>query len=254
MSKSASYPSLDNKVVVITGGASGIGAAMAQAFSLQGSQVCILDSDKESALDLRENTNHSKYRIDFHHIDITQVSRLHEILENIYGKYQRLDILVNNVANDQRHDTLSMDLANWNKNLAINLNPTFFAAQKAIELMQKQSKGVIINFSSINAYITPSNMPAYVAAKSAILGLTKALAKEFGKDEIRVNSIVPGWIATERQLNTYLTPEEEDQWEKKLALKGRIEPEEVAKLALFLASDDSAKITGQEFIIDAGRV
>lgn len=254
MTNTASYPSLDNKVVVITGGASGIGAALSIAFARQGARVVILDIDECAALKLLETHSELKRQLAFHHLDVCQISALQHEFDNIHSEYDGIDILINNVANDDRHNPLSVTPEYWQNSLAVNLNPTFFASQKAITFMRERGTGVIINFSSINALFAPPEMPAYVAAKSAILGLTKALAKQFGPDGIRVNCILPGWIATEKQLKSWLTPEEEKAWDEQLALKGRIEPEEVAKLALFLAADDSAKITGQQFTIDAGRL
>jgi NAD(P)-dependent dehydrogenase (short-subunit alcohol dehydrogenase family) len=136
--------------------------------------------------------------------------------------------------------------------MAVNLDCGFFAAQAAIPLMP--AGGAIINFSSINALLGPAGMPAYVAAKSAIVGLTKALARQYGPDGIRVNAILPGWVVTQRQLDLWLTPEAEADWMEQVALKQRILPEDVANLALFLAADDSRMITGQAMVIDGGRV
>jgi NAD(P)-dependent dehydrogenase (short-subunit alcohol dehydrogenase family) len=143
--------------------------------------------------------------------------------------------------------------------MAINLDATFFAAQVAAELMgeanseTKKQGGSIINFSSINALLGPANMPGYVAAKAGIVGLSKALAADYGEADIRVNAILPGWVVTQRQLDTWLTPEAEADWMEQVSLKQRLLPEEVANLALFLAADDSRMITGQSFTIDGGR-
>ena len=143
--------------------------------------------------------------------------------------------------------------------MAINLDATFFAAQAAAKIMSEASSearkqgGSIINFSSINALLGPANMPGYVAAKAGIVGLSKALAADYGEADIRVNAILPGWVVTQRQLDTWLTPEAEAGWMEQVSLKQRLLPEEVANLALFLAADDSRMITGQSFTIDGGR-
>jgi NAD(P)-dependent dehydrogenase (short-subunit alcohol dehydrogenase family) len=139
--------------------------------------------------------------------------------------------------------------------MAINLDATFFAAQAAAKIMSeaKNQGGSIINFSSINALLGPANMPGYVAAKAGIVGLSKALAADYGDADIRVNAILPGWVVTQRQLDTWLTPEAEAEWMEQVSLKQRLLPEEVANLALFLAADDSRMITGQSFTIDGGR-
>jgi NAD(P)-dependent dehydrogenase (short-subunit alcohol dehydrogenase family) len=137
--------------------------------------------------------------------------------------------------------------------MAINLDAAFFAAQAGAQLMAKESGGSIINFSSINALLGPANMPGYVTAKAGLVGMTKALARDYGESEIRVNAILPGWVVTERQLDNWLTPEAEADWMQQVALKKRLQPSEVANLALFLAADDSRMITGQSFTIDGGR-
>ena len=143
--------------------------------------------------------------------------------------------------------------------MAINLDATFFAAQAAAKIMSearseaRKQGGSIINFSSINALLGPANMPGYVAAKAGIVGLSKALAADYGEADIRVNAILPGWVVTQRQLDTWLTPEAEAGWMEQVSLKQRLLPEEVANLALFLAADDSRMITGQSFTIDGGR-
>ena len=137
--------------------------------------------------------------------------------------------------------------------MAINLDAAFFASQAAAAVMVPNKRGSIINFGSINALLGPSNMPGYVAAKAGIMGLTKSLAKDYGEHNLRVNAILPGWVATERQLKTWLTPEEEHKWMQQVALQSRLMPQDVANLALFLAADDSNMISGQNFVIDGGR-
>ena len=146
-----------------------------------------------------------------------------------------------------------MSVSQWRDCLAINLDAAFFAAQAAAPVMAANGGGSIINFSSINATLGPSNMPGYVSAKAGLLGMTKALAKDYGADFVRVNAISPGWVVTQRQLDTWLTPEEEAAWMTQVALPRRLMPEDVANLALFLASNDSHMITGQNFTIDGGR-
>jgi NAD(P)-dependent dehydrogenase (short-subunit alcohol dehydrogenase family) len=168
--------------------------------------------------------------------------------------HRRLDVLINNVANDQRMDPRTVTPDQWRASMAVNLDPAFFAAQAAEPFMVTVGSGSIINFSSINALFGPAQMPSYVTAKSALLGMTKSLATDFGKDNIRVNTILPGWIITEKQLDKWLTPEAEAQWMDQVALRRRIMPEDVANLALFLGSDDAALITSQHFTIDGGRL
>jgi NAD(P)-dependent dehydrogenase (short-subunit alcohol dehydrogenase family) len=162
-------------------------------------------------------------------------------------------VLVNNVANDTRHAAAETDAQAWRAHLAVNLDPAFLAARAVQPGMKAAGGGVILNLSSINALLGPAGMPAYVAAKGAVNALTKALAREWGPDNIRVNAISPGWVVTERQLALWLTPEAEAAWMEQVALKARIQPSDIADLALFLASDQARRITGQNHVIDGGR-
>jgi NAD(P)-dependent dehydrogenase (short-subunit alcohol dehydrogenase family) len=246
-SATASYPSLRGRPVMITGGAAGIGAAMVRAFAGQGAITGFIDYDGKAGEALAAETG-----VWFREVDVTDVARLKAAIADFAAASGSLGVLVNNVANDTRHDPATTDEAAWRACLAVNLDAAFFASQAAIPLM-RSAGGSIINFSSINAVTGPPGMPGYVAAKSALLGLTKALAREYGPEGVRVNSILPGWVVTERQLRLWLTPEAEASWMKDVPLKRRIMPEDVANLALFLGADDSAMITAQDFTIDGGR-
>jgi NAD(P)-dependent dehydrogenase (short-subunit alcohol dehydrogenase family) len=249
----ATYPSLKGRAVLVTGGATGIGAAMVAAFAAQGARVGFIDLDAGGAArlvsDVGQATGAAPW---FREMDVTQVDALKGAVADFAADAGGLDVLVKNVANDTRHDPLQTSEAAWRAAVAVNLDAAFFAAQAAIPLMQGKG-GSIINFSSINALTGPPNMPGYVASKSALLGLTKALAREYGPQGVRVNAILPGWVVTERQLKLWLTPEAEEAWMKDTPLKRRILPDDVARLALFLGSDESAMITGQSFVIDGGR-
>jgi NAD(P)-dependent dehydrogenase (short-subunit alcohol dehydrogenase family) len=245
----ATYPSLAGRRVFITGGATGIGAALVTAFAAQGAVVGHVDLAADAAAALADGLAAALW---FRALDVTDTPALQAAIADYAAAAGGLDVLINNVANDSRHDPLSVDEARWRGLMAVNLDCGFFATQAAIRLMP--AGGCIINFSSINALLGPAGMPAYVAAKSAIVGLTKALARQYGPDGIRVNAILPGWVVTQRQLDLWLTPEAEADWMEQVALKQRILPEDVANLALFLAADDSRMITGQAMVIDGGRV
>ena len=245
----ATYPSLAGRRVFITGGATGIGAALVTAFAAQGAVVGHVDLAADAAAALADGLAAAPW---FRALDVTDTPALQAAIADFAAAAGGLDVLINNVANDSRHDPLSVDEARWRGLMAVNLDCGFFATQAAIRLMP--AGGCIINFSSINALLGPAGMPAYVAAKSAIVGLTKALARQYGPDGIRVNAILPGWVVTQRQLDLWLTPEAESEWMQQVALKQRILPEDVANLALFLAADDSRMITGQALVIDGGRV
>jgi NAD(P)-dependent dehydrogenase (short-subunit alcohol dehydrogenase family) len=189
----------------------------------------------------------------FQAVDVTDTQALQASIKAAVEELGPLQALINNAANDNRHSPAEVTTESWRDCMAINLDAAFFAAQTAAELMTRQSGGSIINFSSINALLGPSNMPGYVTAKAGVVGMTKALARDYGGSAIRVNAILPGWVVTERQLSSWLTPEAEADWMQQVALKERLQPSEVANLALFLAADDSRMITGQSFTIDAGR-
>jgi D-xylose 1-dehydrogenase len=241
----ATYPSLSGQSVFITGGATGIGAELVRAFTAQGAHVSFIDLDADAGTALAADCGAR-----FEQVDVTDTTALKAAIAAV----DRIDILINNAASDTRHDPLDVTYDYWRRCMAVNLDAAFFATQAVIPMMRAQGGGAIVNFSSINALLGPEGMPGYVTAKAGLLGMTKALARQYGVDHIRVNAIVPGWVVTERQLDTWLTPEAEADWSKLVAIKERILPADVASLALFLSADDSAMITGQHFIIDAGRI
>lgn len=254
MSRPTVYPSLAGEAVFITGGATGIGAAMVEAFALQGAKVGFVDLDVDSAERLVSNLETvSGHRPWFREVDVTHVPSFQAAISAALDEFGPFLALINNVANDTRHSPLDLSEDGWRKCMAVNLDATFFASQAVFPGMQDRGRGSIINFSSINAIIAPANMAGYVTAKAGLLGMTKALARDFGTAGVRVNAILPGWVVTERQLEKWLTPEEEAAWMQQVALKKRLLPEDVANLALFLAADDSAMITGQSFTVDGGR-
>lgn len=254
MSFFTQYKNLKNKVVFITGGASGIGAAMVKAFVQQEAKVAFVDIDKKGAEALIEQLSiKSKNAVWFNNIDVTQSELLQDSVSEAADYFNGLDVLVNNVANDARQNIENISAHDWHKCMQVNLDPAFFASQAAYKVMRMQHSGSIINFSSITALFGLQEMTGYVTAKAGLMGMTKALSRDFGEHNIRVNAILPGWVATQRQLSSWLTENEEEKWMESMALKKRIEPTDVANLALFLASDDSALITGQSINIDGGR-
>jgi NAD(P)-dependent dehydrogenase (short-subunit alcohol dehydrogenase family) len=241
----AAYPSLKDKVVFVTGGGSGIGASFVEGFHAQGAKVAFVDRDQSDLA--------GRLGVWFETCDVTDVPRFTAALERAAQALGPIDVLINNVANDTRHKAADTDLQAWHAGLAVNLDAAFIAARAVQPGMAAKGAGVILNISSINALLGPPDLVTYVAAKGAINAMTKTLAREWGVDGIRINAVSPGWVVTERQLQLWLTPEAEAAWMKEVALKKRIQPEDVARLALFLASDDSAMITGQNLVIDGGR-
>ncbi|GGB65276.1 SDR family oxidoreductase [Shewanella inventionis] len=254
MSQSTQYQDLTNKVIFITGGASGIGAAMVEAFARQHAKVAFIDIDQQAADALKQNL--SQYDLNaiwFRAVDATDSESLQLAIRDVAEHFGRFDVLINNVANDARQDVETISAHDWHKCMQINLDPAFFASQAAYSHMKLQHSGSIINFSSITALLGSQQMTGYVTAKAGLIGMTRSLSREFGEAGIRVNAILPGWVATEKQLASWLTEQEEQKWTDAMALKRRITPEDVAKLALFLASDNSELITGQCINIDGGR-
>lgn len=254
MDVSARYPSLAGRLVFITGGATGIGAALVEAFIKQNARVAFIDIQAQAADSLLAALNNQGFELPwFRSVDVTKAEDLQRAIHDAAEELGPLQVLVNNAANDQRHAPQDLTPETWRQCMAINLDATFFAAQAAAAVMAPKRRGAIINFGSINALLGPPNMPGYVTAKAGIMGLTKSLAKDYGEHNLRVNAILPGWVATERQLQTWLTPETEREWMRQVALQSRLMPQDVANLALFLASDDSNMISGQSFVIDGGR-
>jgi D-xylose 1-dehydrogenase len=252
LSTTTQYHNLKDKVVFITGGATGIGAAMVRAFCEQGAKVAFIDINEKSAqLLLTELPQSTTW---FRQVDVTDSKALQQSLLDAVASLGALHVLVNNVANDERQVSEDVSFKDWDQCLKVNLNPAFFASQTAVSLMKPQTGGSIINFSSINALMGQPNMAGYVTAKAGLIGMTKALARDYGEYGIRVNAIIPGWVATDRQLSSWFTEQEQQKWMDAMALKVLVSPEDVANLALFLASDNSAMITGQGIKIDGGRL
>lgn len=245
----ATYPSLDGKVVFITGGASGIGATVVETFHAQKAKVAFVDLDEKDGRAMAERLPGSW----FARCDVTDPVALKASIEAAARALGPVTVLINNVANDTRHVAADMTVEQWQKNQAVNLDPVFIASTAVYPMMKQAGGGVIINVSSINALLGPADLVGYVAAKGAINAMSKTLAREWGPDNIRVNALSPGWVITERQLKLWLTPEAEADWMKQVALKKRIMPDDIARLMLFMASDDSQMITGQNIVIDGGR-
>jgi len=251
----ASYPSLRNRVVVITGGATGIGEAIVEAFAMQKAQVAFLDIDDDAGNKLTERLSAADATAPaYYHCDLTEIVKLRRTVKAILQEFGTVDVLVNNAGNDLRHKVAEVTPEFWDKTIAVNLKHQFFMTQAVIPSMQKAQRGSIINMSSIGWVIPSTNQVVYVTAKAAVVGMTRTLAHELGADNIRVNCIMPGAILTERQQRLWLTEEYKAQVMANQALKRMILPEEVARLALFLAADDSSAITNQSYVIDAGWV
>lgn len=254
----ATYPSLRDKVVLITGGAEGIGAATTEAFAAQGSQTIILDISEPSSKKLIETIRTAGHPVpEFYQCDVTNLETLKSISEDVLRRYGKVDVLVNNAASAgglARKSTPEVTPESWDFNMNVNLRHQFFLTQYLVPAMQKAGNGSIINMGSISWRIPSVGLPAYITCKAAVVGLTKTHAREFGKDGIRVNSVMPGSIATERQIKEVLTPEYTAETIAAQALKRVLVPDEVARVILFLASDDSSAVTGSNYVVDGGWV
>jgi NAD(P)-dependent dehydrogenase (short-subunit alcohol dehydrogenase family) len=249
------YPSLNDKVVVVTGGASGIGEAIVEAFAKQQARVLFLDIQDEAAENLLHRLGQAGAAMPkYCHCDLTDIEALQRTMDDILQSFPIVDILVNNAGNDARHTIDEVTSEYWDRCMQVNLKHQFFMAQAVLPGMRKAGRGAIINMSSIGWMIPSMRVPVYVTAKAAVIGMTRSLAHEVGGDGVRVNAVLPGAILTDRQRELWFTEEYKQQILSRQAIKRMILPDEVAKLILFLASDESLAITNQSFVIDGGWV
>jgi D-xylose 1-dehydrogenase len=248
---SAIYPSLRNRVVVVTGGGSGIGAAMTEGFARQGARVVFIDYADEESAALEKRLSDIKPPPLYRRCDLTEIDRLQLCLAGIAEALGPIDVLVNNAANDDRHWLEHVTPDYWDDRIAVNLRHFYFAAQAVAPAMRRRGAGVILNLGSLSWHLGLAQLSIYETAKAGIEGMTRALARELGPEGVRVACIVPGNVKTPRQKKWY-TPEAEAEIVAAQCLKLRIEPRDVAALAMFLASDDARAITGHQYFIDAG--
>jgi NAD(P)-dependent dehydrogenase (short-subunit alcohol dehydrogenase family) len=255
MSHLAKFDSLRGKRVFVTGGGSGIGEAIVISFAEQGAQVAFVDIATDASEALCRRIANAGYPTPlFRHCDITDIPALQRTMEELAASVGDFDILVNNAANDQRHKTEEVTLEYWNERVAINQRPMFFTCQAVFEGMKRRGGGSIINVSSISWHIKNAGYPVYATSKAAVLGLTRGLAREYGAHNIRVNTVTPGWVMTQRQIELWVDEAAEVEIKEKQCLPTKLMPQHIASMILFLASDDGAMCTAQEFIVDAGWV
>ncbi len=251
----AVYPDLKTKVVFITGGASGIGAGFVRAFSAQGAKVAFVSLPHEDGQGLAtEIEKETGQRPLFIGCDIRDVEKLKDAIAETVKTFGNVDVLINNAARDTRHSIEAYTSDEWDDALNTNLRPHFFTAQAVADGMRLNGGGSIINLSSNSALLGLAGYASYVTSKAGILGLSKALARELGQDNIRVNSLIPGWVMTERQKELWATPQAVEQCLAEQSLKKTLEVEDIVNAALFLASEASAMMSGQMLIVDGGRV
>ena len=249
----ARYGSLTDKVVFVTGGGSGIGASVVEHFCEQQASVAFVDIDEASATALCSRIRESGSRVPrFARCDLRDIAALQAIIKRVGDESGPITALVNNAANDDRHKAVDVTLDYWNDRIAVNLRHQFFAAQAVYPQMKAARGGSIVNFGSISWMNSEGGYNAYTTSKAAVHGLTRGLARDWGIDHIRVNTVVPGWVMTERQIELWLDADGERQLLENQCLKEKVYPPDIARMVLWLAADDSRMCTAQNFIVDAG--
>jgi len=249
----ANYPSLKGKRVLVTGGGTGIGAAIVSALAEQGAVVAFVDIARQASEQLCERIVAAGWSAPlFRYCDLRDIPSLQSIIAELAAQIGDFDVLVNNAANDERHNLEDVTQEYWDNRIAINQRPSFFAVQAVAPGMKKKKAGSIINFSSISWHTSSGGFPVYTTAKAAVLGLTRGLARDLGVHHIRVNTVTPGWVMTERQIALWLDEKGKEDIARNQCLPGDLLPWHLARMVLFLAADDSAMCTAQEFIVDAG--
>jgi NAD(P)-dependent dehydrogenase (short-subunit alcohol dehydrogenase family) len=254
MAEGAIYPDLEGKVVLVTGGGSGIGESIVRHFVRQKARVGFVDIDERASTTLAGELSAAGGTVRFEACDLRDVEALRKTFDRIRAALGPVGVLVNNAAHDERHVTEEVTPAYWDDRIAVNLRHQFFAAQAVLDDMKASGCGSIVNFGSTSWMVAQGGMAAYTAAKSGVLGLTRSLARDFGPSGIRVNAIAPGWIMTERQIRLWLTPEAEAALMERQCLKRRLVPADIARVVVFLASDEAAAITSQHYVVDGGGV
>jgi NAD(P)-dependent dehydrogenase (short-subunit alcohol dehydrogenase family) len=252
MSVYAHYPSLDGRVVLITGGATGIGATLVAEFVAQGSRVGFIDIDVPAAEALASGLAAARHAPLFVAADLTDTTALDSAIKTVRGELGGIAVLINNAANDQRHSIDDTTDESWDAGIAVNLKQQFFAAKNAAADMKAAGGGSIVNFGSVSWMLKQSNLPVYATSKAAAQGLTRSLARDLGPFNIRVNTLVPGWVMTEKQLRLWVDDKGRAAIARGQCLGAPLLPEHIARMALFLAADDSAMCTAQNFVVDGG--
>jgi NAD(P)-dependent dehydrogenase (short-subunit alcohol dehydrogenase family) len=251
----ASYPSLVDRTVLITGGADGIGAGMVEEFTKQGSQVAFLDINADAAAATIERCAalEPRHVPAFYQVDLVDIAALRSAVAAAAQDLGSITVLVNNAANDDRHAWDAVEPDYWDDRLNTNLRHYFFALQAVAPGMIDAKHGSIINIGSSSYMIKEDGFPGYAIAKAGVEGITRTMARTFGPHNVRVNTVLPGWVVTTRQLEKWWSPEGEAQTMNDQSIKRRIYPREFAQMVLFLAADDGAACTAQEFLVDGGR-
>jgi len=252
MSSFAHYPSLRDRSVLITGGATGIGATLVEAFVAEGARVGFIDIDTASGEALVTRLSGADPAPVFVEADLTDIDALDAAIDLVRGRCGPVTVLLNNAANDRRHAIDETTSASWDAGIAVNLKHPFFAAKNVAADMKAAGGGSIVNFGSISWMLKQGGMPVYTTSKAAIQGLTRSLARDLGPFNIRVNTLVPGWVMTDKQLRLWVDDRAREEIARGQCIDRPLLPEHIARMALFLAADDSAMCTAQDFVVDGG--
>lgn len=254
MPRFASYPSLAGRAVFVSGGGSGIGASIVEHFAEQGAKVGFVDIDEAASTALVERIRSTGHPAPlFARCDVRATADYQKAIAGMAAKLGDFTVLINNAARDDRHTVDQVTPEFWDERMAVNLRHQYFAIQSVVPGMRKAGGGSIVNFSSVSYHVMTPNLSVYQAAKAAVIGMTRGLARDLGGDKIRLNSITPGWIMTQRQIDLWLTPESEAALMAAQCLKEKVYPPDIARMALWLAADDSRLVTAQNFTVDGGR-
>jgi NAD(P)-dependent dehydrogenase (short-subunit alcohol dehydrogenase family) len=252
LASTARFPSLRGRPVFVTGGGSGIGAAIVAAFARQGAPVAFIDVAEAPSAALARELQAEGQRVWWRMCDVRDVTALQTAIRDAAAELGDFHALVNNVASDDRHTLESVSADYWDERMAINQRPAFFAIQAVVPGMRRLGGGAVINLGSTGWQTKGGAYPCYAIAKSSVDGLTRGLAVPLGRDRIRINTVSPGWVMTERQVQLWLTPEGEQELERNQCLPDRLAPQDIAHMVLFLAADEGRMCTAQEFKVDAG--
>ncbi|HWG68950.1 MAG TPA: SDR family NAD(P)-dependent oxidoreductase [Steroidobacteraceae bacterium] len=250
----ATYSELQDKVVLVTGGGSGIGESIVRGFARQKACVAFMDNAIEPSRALADELAADGISVHFEPCDLRCIDSLQSAIATIRQRLGSIQVLVNNAASDERHATDAVSEPIWDNCIAINLKQQFFCAQAVLPDMKAARAGAIVNLGSISWIVGHGGMAGYTASKSAILGLTRSLARDYGPYGVRVNAVAPGWIMTRRQLEKWVTPETEAEIMARQCLKRKLQPAEIANVVVFLASDEASACTSQHYIVDGGWV
>jgi NAD(P)-dependent dehydrogenase (short-subunit alcohol dehydrogenase family) len=252
MTQFATYPSLIDRTVLVTGGATGIGASLVEHFARQGAKVGFIDIDTQAGTLLAAGLADARNVPLFVAADLTDMAAMRSAIDSVRRRLGPIVVLINNAANDQRHSIADTTPESWDAGIAVNLKHQFFAAQAVVADMAQAGGGSIVNFGSVSWMLKMGGMPVYTTAKAAVAGLTRSLARDLGPSNIRVNTLVPGWVMTEKQIRLWLDDAGRAAIARGQCIDRPLMAEHIARMALFLAADDSAMCTAQDFVVDAG--